>query len=673
MRHAAVAPSSGPSSSPATSPAPPWWALAVLAIVLGFGWLGTRGLGEPDETRYALVADEMLASGEWLVPTLHQAPHFAKPPLTYWAIAAGQLPFGPTPWGSRLFLGVAFGLTTLLIARFGEQLWDDPRGRWAGVIHATTLCPFVAASLVTTDTLLLLWETVALYAFWRSWTVPERAGRIWRTGAWAALGAAFATKGPPGLLPVLLVAAFRWLRPRSAAAPRVFSVPGALLFALIGLPWYGLMIAAYPGLLGHFLGHEIYDRVVGGVELRHGGWLDPLRIYGPVLTAGCLPWLVVALAAPRSLARLVRRVRWRGSPRARLLLIWIAVPVVVFSLSASRMYLYVLPVFPALALGAAGAALRGGGGRFLRPSRAGAVALIAAIALLGLRIAAAHYPNHRDARQLAEPVEPLASRDADLVAVGRPLHGFDLQLGLLGRVAGRPAPPVEGACRPPGPGRAAEDLDRLERPRIYVADGDSLQRLRRELAAAEASGEVRCTNPVGNMRSKAIRCEPRRPPDVRRVAVLLDAARDSTELHALSCRVRRLTDTLRIEAVYRIPASAVRSSWRRRWLPPAPDGLFWWLERRDASLIRLPAGRHRRWDGPGGTVTLDVAPIGDRSGSYRLSLHRPARRPPLATLRLTRERPVALVEWRPESARPTLRHAPGSISSKAGGAPTGGR
>jgi 4-amino-4-deoxy-L-arabinose transferase-like glycosyltransferase len=63
--------------------------IAVLAIVLALGFLGTRGIWDPDEGRYTNVALNMLDSGDWLNPRRNdEVGHWTKPPLTYWAIAA---------------------------------------------------------------------------------------------------------------------------------------------------------------------------------------------------------------------------------------------------------------------------------------------------------------------------------------------------------------------------------------------------------------------------------------------------------------------------------------------------------------------------------------------------------------------------------------------------------
>ena len=66
------------------------WLLILLAAltVAWFGSLDHRRLIKPDEGRYAEIAREMAASGDWVTPRLNGIKYFEKPPLQYWATAA---------------------------------------------------------------------------------------------------------------------------------------------------------------------------------------------------------------------------------------------------------------------------------------------------------------------------------------------------------------------------------------------------------------------------------------------------------------------------------------------------------------------------------------------------------------------------------------------------------
>lgn len=86
-----------------------WWLLPLLGILLGLGFLGSRGIWDPDEGRYTNVALVMLDSGDWLDPMRNEdTGHWTKPPVTYWLVAASVAAFGRNPWAARLPIALAY-------------------------------------------------------------------------------------------------------------------------------------------------------------------------------------------------------------------------------------------------------------------------------------------------------------------------------------------------------------------------------------------------------------------------------------------------------------------------------------------------------------------------------------------------------------------------------------
>ncbi len=66
-----------------------------------FYGLGAAPLLGPDEPRYAQVAREMFARGDWVTPTLAGHTWFEKPALLYWLMEVAYWIFGVTEFAAR--------------------------------------------------------------------------------------------------------------------------------------------------------------------------------------------------------------------------------------------------------------------------------------------------------------------------------------------------------------------------------------------------------------------------------------------------------------------------------------------------------------------------------------------------------------------------------------------
>ncbi|MGN6113499.1 MAG: glycosyltransferase family 39 protein [Luteimonas sp.] len=395
---------------PLASPAA--W-IAALALVLALLLPGVRGTWDPDEGRYTNVAMHMVDGGNWLEPHRSQATgHWTKPPLTYWAIAAGVEVFGRNPWAARVPATLSYLLCALLAWRMALRLVPAreassavvPAARsdaalQAPLVFATMLLPFGAAQYITTDYLLAGCEALAMWGFVEARFGDAARARRWLALMWAGFGLAFLCKGPPGLLPLLAVFAFDLLAPATAPGgtprPRALQWWALPMFALVALPWYLAVVLRNPGLLQHFVGAEVVDRVASDDFNRHGEWYGWLAIYAPTLVVGTLPWTPALWRWLRALPARIRAWRTRdgrAGDRADLLLaLWIALPLLVFCVSRSRMPLYILPLFVPLAVLAA--RQRAGEGRGLPRWR---WLLAWAALLLALEAATAAWPTHKD-------------------------------------------------------------------------------------------------------------------------------------------------------------------------------------------------------------------------------------------------------------------------------------
>ncbi|NIA20429.1 MAG: phospholipid carrier-dependent glycosyltransferase [Anaerolineaceae bacterium] len=411
-------------------------AVLAVAVAVGLSFQGTRGLYETTESRYAECAREMLETGNWLVPQLDGKPHWTKPPLSYWAIAGGMALLGVNEWGARLAGAAAFILSVWVIMQLGALLWDRPVGWLAGLIYATA--PFVAgaANTISTDTLLTLWMLLVVFAYWKARRSVSggRSGRTWVLLLWVFAGLAFMTKGPPALLALLVVAVSHLIDCRQGRpVPRLLWPWGLPAFLIVGLGWYVWAALTHPGLVGYWLGDEVVGRIGTDEFGRNTEWYKPLLIYLPPLAVGLGLWVVVA-AGPvfrqaRSLWRDGIMTGLRDRPALRFHLLWIVVPLVVLSVSRSRLPLYVLPLLPAVALVLARCLVAGCSLPRLRRV-AIVVGVLSMVLVIGGKAATAYLPSAKDERLLYEVVQKHAGRQVQVInCTNRELYGLEFYFG----------------------------------------------------------------------------------------------------------------------------------------------------------------------------------------------------------------------------------------------------
>ena len=305
---------------------------------------GRRALYDTSEARYAEVAREMVSSGDWLVPHLLGQPHMTKPPLGYWLAAIPIELFGTAEWAARFSAGVFFLLTVIMTAELARTMWrSESAGILAAWVQLTAVFPLAAAHTVTTDVFLTAFETAGILCIWK-FLRAERRLVLWQLGVGAAWGAAFLTKGPPGLVALAAVIVAAILTCKDLPWRRLLNPWTPLAFFAVALPWYLMVLSRVPNAI------ETWK-----IELLTRSFDDPDRViprydYFVILTAGALPGFAALIVG---LVQALRAKRLRiqlGVAEVRFLVTWLVIPFVVFVLAKRRLYLYVLPLFPVLAV-----------------------------------------------------------------------------------------------------------------------------------------------------------------------------------------------------------------------------------------------------------------------------------------------------------------------------------
>ena len=321
------------------------WAIPglILAFVVFYLLpLMIHGLWIPDETRYAQIGQDMLHSGNWVAPHFMGLRYFEKPIAGYWMIAIGQAVFGDNLFGVRIASALSTGLSVWLVWLIAGRLWRDPRKRFAStLIYMSFGLVAGQAGYANLDPQFTFWVNLSLVAVWFAFDSSTRRARLC---AWAVLGLAcgmgFMTKGfLAWLLPVLIAVPYAlWQR----RIKEVLSYgPLAILVAVaICLPWALAIHHQEPDFWQFFFWNE-HIRRFSAADAQH---TQPWWFYLPILLAASLPW---AALLPNTL---IDACKQRREPVTGFLLLWLLLPLAIFSLSKGKLPTYIMPCLLPLAL-----------------------------------------------------------------------------------------------------------------------------------------------------------------------------------------------------------------------------------------------------------------------------------------------------------------------------------
>src|SRR5881409_1270720 len=319
--------------------------LLALCALLFFLGLGTLGLTDRDEGSNAEAAREMVASGDWITPTLNGAPRFAKPILIYWLISGSYLAFGVSEFTARLPSALFGTLLVLMQYAFATRMFGPTVGLRAALMLLLNFEVLALGRMVLTDMVLAFLTTLSIFCFFLAMQGEGRTKR-WYWGFYIGMALATLTKGPVGVLvPLLAVIPYLLLTGRWREVARECRLlPGTAVFLLIAAPWYAAIVLLHGAGYAESARGDTLTRffsVIGG----HGG---TILFYIPILFLGFFPWSGFLPAA------LVQALRERDEDPQRavqlLCALWVLGVFIFFTLSSTRLPHYIAPLFPAAAL-----------------------------------------------------------------------------------------------------------------------------------------------------------------------------------------------------------------------------------------------------------------------------------------------------------------------------------
>ena len=318
--------------------------LLALCGALYLPYLGAVPFFDKGEPREALAVQDIVQRGEWLFPLKRGTAIPSKPPLFHWSAAltsqiTGELDERTIRFPSALYaiLGV------IAIYWLGRRLFGAKVGLLAGAILATTLLYSTQALDARVDMTLCFFTTLSLvlfYSLYRGFATRP----LWYYLFYAIVGIGALAKGPLGIfLPALVAGSFLAIKRRWDLILKFCLHPGVLLTLIIAAGWYGVALTrGGEDFVDRQLLKENLERFFGGSGHSH-----PVYYYIPYVFFEGLPW---SLFLPFVLWDYFRNRSFARGDDGLFLTIWLGAMFGFLSLSIGKRPVYLLPLYPAMAL-----------------------------------------------------------------------------------------------------------------------------------------------------------------------------------------------------------------------------------------------------------------------------------------------------------------------------------
>ncbi|MEE4689371.1 glycosyltransferase family 39 protein [Pseudomonas alliivorans] len=332
------------------------WLLVVLAFLLIGAGLGMRQPQNVDEERFLGVALEMMQNGSWFVPHRAAEIYADKPPLFMWTVAFFIWLTGSPNIALYLPGLLSAGTITAVLYDLGNRLWEQRIGRYAALLFLATYQTYSILRTGQIDSFLCLWVALGFYGLVRHLLL----GPSWRWFYFscAAMGLGIISKGV-GFVPALMLIPYAYAVRKNWHG--VVKIPGQVTRWTLGLGvtllacclWLVPMVISVVrdggpegfAYVHEILLHQTASRYASAWDHREPFWYFFVKVipqyWLPLIFA--LPWLIPAW----------RRQLSKQDGRVLVLLGWVLLVLLFFSLSSGKRKLYIFPALPGLVLVAA--------------------------------------------------------------------------------------------------------------------------------------------------------------------------------------------------------------------------------------------------------------------------------------------------------------------------------
>lgn len=331
---------------------------ALLVSILAFFFYGSSLAKSPfstrGEAREALVVANMIQQNNFILPRRNGKAIPSKPPMFHWAAVGLVFGLGSlSEFAIRLPSALAAAVTLGVSYFFFAPLVGHKKTLLTVLILATAVEWCRGASHARVDMVFVMWCSLGIFSLYTtlsSWL--DRNKTHWPSlfATSLFLAAATLTKGPAGLAVPWLIGGIFLLVNKGM---RISLIPPIILSVFLSLIlagcWYW---AAWQQAGDEFLEIQVWRENIArvlGLKSYETGHHSPFYSTVFLLLGGFAPWsLLIAFPLAR-LKQIGIKLLLKEERLSLFCLIWLIVFVLLFSFTASKRSVYLLPAYPALA------------------------------------------------------------------------------------------------------------------------------------------------------------------------------------------------------------------------------------------------------------------------------------------------------------------------------------
>jgi len=319
----------------------------IVASAIVFNNLGASTIHDWDEARRAQNAFEILKTNEWIVLHYGGTPDLwnLKPPLGTWLIAISFKIFGFNEFALRFWSALFGVLTVVIIYLFGLEIKNKYTGVFAALFLLTIphFMEFHGARTGDLDSMVTFFIVLSLYLFYLS---QNRNKPSLLVPTFIAIAIGFLIKGVIILVPLIIIIYLLCFKSFKKTLYNKKALRGIIAFFIITTPWFILRFIKGSKFFIKKIEYDMIKRFIEPIEGHGGGWINwfyyPFQIYRNL---GLILSLLLIIAFCYSLYLFKRK-----SKPASLLIIWISVFIITMTLIQTKLFWYILPIYPALSL-----------------------------------------------------------------------------------------------------------------------------------------------------------------------------------------------------------------------------------------------------------------------------------------------------------------------------------